>query len=198
MLATSESGTNSNAQDENHSPNQMPLDCGCPGPWSSPFRSKQGPQIPVSQNSLPQISTLPNRSENHHPGPELHSGYRCCSTTFSHLHYSFHVYHIRSSDAVSYRQRGPSRYFSYLCVATSHHPVLAPHRVHCCIMLWLRALVTASWLWSAPHSNALGVNSAQNDGTCQCVALDYVDSGSYLIDATSEGKFSYASMFEGM
>lgn len=58
--------------------------------------------------------------------------------------------------------------------------------------------MTASWLWSAPHANALGVNRAQNDGTCQCVALDYVDSGSYLIDATSEGKFSYASMFEGM
>lgn len=58
--------------------------------------------------------------------------------------------------------------------------------------------MAASLLWAPPNVNAFGVDSAQNDGTCQCVALDYVDSGSYLIDATSEGKFSYASMFEGV
>lgn len=93
MSATSESGTDINAQDENPSPNKMPLDRDFPGPVVKGVlvRSEQGPRIPVSHNSLPQISTLPNRSENLHPGPELHSGYRCCSTTFSHLHYSFHV-----------------------------------------------------------------------------------------------------------
>lgn len=66
-------------------------------------------------------------------------------------------------------------------------------------MLWLQGLLTASLLWAPPYVNALGgVDRTQNDGTCQCVALDYVDSGSYLIDATSEGKFSYASRFEGV
>ncbi|KAK0742742.1 hypothetical protein B0T18DRAFT_467390 [Schizothecium vesticola] len=64
-------------------------------------------------------------------------------------------------------------------------------------MLWLQGLLTASFLWAPPHVNALGVDSAQNDGTCQCVALDYADSGSYLVDANAEGNFRYASMFEG-
>jgi hypothetical protein len=58
-------------------------------------------------------------------------------------------------------------------------------------MLWLQGLLIASLLW-AP------VDSAQNDGTCQSVALDYMDSGSYLVDANSEGNFRYASMFEGV
>ncbi|KAK1828040.1 hypothetical protein QBC39DRAFT_375074 [Podospora conica] len=64
-------------------------------------------------------------------------------------------------------------------------------------MLWLRALLTASLLLDPPHVNALDVDSAQNDGSCQNVALDYADSGSYLIDANSEGNFKYASMFQG-
>lgn len=35
-------------------------------------------------------------------------------------------------------------------------------------------------------------------GACQCSAVDYADAGSYLVNAGADGRFTYASRFEGI
>ncbi|KAK3315701.1 hypothetical protein B0H66DRAFT_533977 [Apodospora peruviana] len=36
-----------------------------------------------------------------------------------------------------------------------------------------------------------------DSGACKCIGVDYADSGSYLIDSSVDGNFSFASEFEG-
>ncbi|KAK0640559.1 hypothetical protein B0T16DRAFT_460732 [Cercophora newfieldiana] len=42
-----------------------------------------------------------------------------------------------------------------------------------------------------------GQEQLEQDETCQCLPVDYADSGSYLISGDTEGMFSYASRFTG-
>ena len=64
-------------------------------------------------------------------------------------------------------------------------------------MMWLRASLAASVLWAFPQAIALDTRAAENDATCQCLPVDYADSGSYLIDGNADGNFKFASTFEG-
>lgn len=59
----------------------------------------------------------------------------------------------------------------------------------------------ATLFWGRPLALAIpieGQDEGEQDETCQCLAVDYADAGSYLINADTEGKFSYASRFTGM
>lgn len=173
---------------------------GCSGPVVKGIllaANTEDPRPLVSRTVFPRSPRCRTVRNTSTPGTELHSGYKCCSTGLSHLHYSFHV--TISGDPLPYHID---------CVVPSSVPhfFVQPHlttspallRGHCCTMLWLRGLLTASLLWAPPHVNAVAVDSAQNDESCQSVALDYMDSGSYLVDANSEGNFRYASMFQGV
>lgn len=39
--------------------------------------------------------------------------------------------------------------------------------------------------------------SAQSPQKCESIGLDYADAGSYLVDGSAEGNFSFASEFQG-
>ncbi len=41
-------------------------------------------------------------------------------------------------------------------------------------------------------------NPEPNNATCQCMGVDYSDEGSYFIDATEHGNFSFTSEFNGL
>jgi len=62
-------------------------------------------------------------------------------------------------------------------------------------MHWLLLLSAFASLRSGVF--AASVQDPEQDGTCRSSAVDYVDSGSYLVSADTAGKFSYASEFEG-
>jgi len=62
-------------------------------------------------------------------------------------------------------------------------------------MHWLLLLSAVASLRSGVL--AASVQDPEQDETCRSSAVDYVDSGSYLVSADTTGRFSYASEFEG-
>lgn len=159
--------------------------------------SKHGPQIPVTQGKVPQISTMSNHWSGKPPlWDGLDSGYiRRCGTGSPTYNIASVAPYPRSA-VLSYSSAGPSDVSPrFLCVATLYH--LVQRSFVCCTMLWHRGLLTALLLSAFPHVIALDVDGTQNDESCQIVALDYADSGSYLVDGNSEGNFRYASLFQG-
>jgi len=61
-------------------------------------------------------------------------------------------------------------------------------------------LLSVAWAISLLHTKAwaIPVENEPQAEACQCSAVDYADTGSYLINADTNGKFSYASRFTGV
>ena len=57
--------------------------------------------------------------------------------------------------------------------------------------------LASSFLGALMGQFVFGATPEPNNATCQCMGVDYSDEGSYFIDATEHGNFSFTSEFNG-
>ncbi len=65
------------------------------------------------------------------------------------------------------------------------------------LLAWLLAVAAWGRLSLADDPEDILGLEEQDHGECYCIAVDYADRGSYLVDANTDGNFSYASQFQG-
>jgi len=66
------------------------------------------------------------------------------------------------------------------------------------LTILLRTALASISLSVSEVAGQLVEEGEQRLGACQCSAVDYADAGSYLVNAGADGRFTYASRFEGI
>jgi hypothetical protein len=62
----------------------------------------------------------------------------------------------------------------------------------------LSSLLAVALLRRCSLAAAIDSQERGADASCQCLAVDYADSGSYLVNVNAGGSFSFASQIQGM